>query len=892
MSWIDGLRHRLNALVRPAAHERELQDEMRHHLELDAMQQRDPTRARRRFGNRTYYQEEVRRLTWLSSLDVLRQDFGYAWRSIRRSPGFTVMVVVTLALGLGVNAATFSVLDRVFLRAPSGVQDPEGLQRDWFETSAARSSTGKAHFGIVANYPMVRATVASSTAPASFASYHTDFSLFLRRDGVKTRVRGVFTSASYFSVLGVTPIRGRVYTAAEDSMGHAERVVVLSHRFWQRTLGGDESVLGRVLNIEYEDYRIIGVLPAGFDGLDLQAVDVWIPNAALPAAHWVHQGRARWWEGRNTWSFQMIRRPDPDDAGFEQRATLALRELNRRLWEINPDTLMNVRTDAFVRGRLGEPGQDMILSSRLAGVAAIVLLIACANVINLLLARAVRRRREIAVRLALGISRWRLVRLLTSETVLLALIAGAVALIGAWWGGTLLRSLLLPQVEWYESVLHWRVMLFALGVTLLAGIIAGVIPALQSSAPGLTSALKEGARDGADHRSRLRQGLIVVQAAFSVVLLIGAALFLRSLGNVKALDIGYDADRIAFGLVEFEKGQQVPAAVVAATLRDMQSRLAQRPGVEAVARSTNIPMQGISFITFYWGPGGVDSSRSLQRSTPTFSAVSPEFFRAMGMRMVAGATFDAAGTARDVVVNEATAALLWPGTSALGQCMRFEKRENPCYTVVGVVSNARQSRVIEDVSPQFYLPIDNMPITGWYGVTLIVRADENALSAAQAEIASALRRAFPTGQTSTKAMLADLEPEYRPWRLAASLFSGFGLLALVVAMVGVYSAVSYGVTQRRHEFGVRIALGAQVRDVLRLVVSGGVRVVAVGVVVGAALAMAAGNLVSALLYGVRPHDPVAMLVAGGALLMVAALAALVPAWRASRVDPVVALRAD
>ena len=892
MSWFHGLRHRLRTILDPGAHERELADEMRFHEELDTMQQRDSGTARRRFGNRTYYQEETRRMTWIGTLDVLRQDFGYAWRSVRRTPGFTAMVVVTLSLGLSANLATFSVLDRIFLRPPSGVEDPASLERVWFVSSALRSSTGKPQPGFVANYPMVRTTLAASSNPSALATFVTDFSLVLRRDAKKTKVRAVFASASYFPVLGVTPMLGRTYTAAEDAMGSPARVAVIGERFWERELGRDSSVLGHRLNIEYEDYVVIGVLPERFSGIDLQSADLWIPTAAIPAAHWLHQGRAKWWEGVNTWSFQVLRRGGTPDPGFEQRASIALRAQQKEHWPRNPDTLISLRVAGFGES-LAQPGRERVIGSRLIGVSAIVLIIACANVINLLLARAVRRRREIAVRLALGISRSRLVRLLATETMLLALIAGGVALIGAWWGGTILRSMLMPNVQWYESVLHWRVMLFALAVTLLAGAVAGLIPALQSSRPDLTGALKEGAREGTAHRSRLRHGLVVVQAAFSVVLLVGAALFVRSLNKVRALDLGYDVDRIAFADVSFEKGQQVPNAVVASELIGLAERLAQRPGVDAVARAGIIPMQGIGFTSFYWGPGGVDSSQALKRNTPTMLPVSPEFFRAMGMRIVQGQTFDAgSGAGRQVVVNEATAALLWPGASPLGQCMRFEQRSNPCYTVVGVASNARQNRLIEEGGkPQLYLPLENMPFK-WAGTALIVHARENALDAAMSETSAALRRAFPAGQVNVTTMAAELEPEYRPWTLGATLFTASGLLALLVAIVGIYSTVSYGVTQRMHEFGVRIALGARVGDVLRLVVGEGVRVVTIGVVIGVALALAAGRLIASVLYDVEAHDPIAMLVSGGILLLVAAVAALVPAWRASRVDPVTALRAD
>jgi predicted permease len=881
----------------------DMDDEIRAHLDMRVadlgalgMSAADAeAEARRRFGDVEDYRAYVkyraasraRRRGVLEWLGDWWQDLRFAARQVRLNSAFTALAVVTLALGIGANAAAFTVLDLIFLRPPAGVADPASLQGIWYESSPIRSSEGKSYMGTSAFYAMYAATAASSVQPASVAAYQTDFALFLKRDGQKTKIRGVFASASYFPVLGVRAALGRLYTAREDSIGDGTRVVVIGDRLWRREFGGDSAVLGRRIRIETDEYTVIGVLPAGFDGLTLQATDVWMPIAAIPSTHWLVR-QPRWWERGNTWSFHVIRRPVSGDDAFEQRATSAVRETQRRAFAKNPDTLMTVHTAPMVGTNLGTPGQEMLISSRLSGVAAIVLVIACANVINLLLARAVRRRREIAVRLALGVSRLRLVRLLTTETVLLAAIAGGAALLVAWWGGTYLRAAILPEVQWYQPVLHWRVLLFAGVVALLAGAVAGVVPALQASTPQLTAALKEGSRDGVSRRSRLRQGLVVVQAALSVTLLVGAALFVRSLKNVRGLDLGFDADRVVFGWVAFEQEQKVPTVTVAATMSELAARLAGRSGVEVVARANDIPMNGISFITFFWG---ADSSASLTRSFPTFTAVSPEYFAAVGLRLTQGTTFSDA--ANEVIVNEATSALLWPRSSAVGQCMHFEKRDAPCYTVVGVVENSRQSRVIEAAGkPQFYLPLGRVPIKGWEGTTLIVRAKPAAIAAASSEIATALRAAFPAGQPTVKHMLEELEPEYRPWRLGASLFSGVGVLALVVAIIGIYSTVSYAVTQRRQEFGVRVALGASVRDVLAQVLGEGLRVVIVGVAAGIALALAAGKLVAALLYGVDPRDPATMVVVSLTLLATAALATLVPAWRASRVDPASALRSE
>ena len=891
MSWLDGLRHRLRAVLRPGAYQAELDEEMRFHLELEAMQEGDADRARRRFGNRTWYAEETRQTTWLRMMDVLRQDAGYAWRSVARTPGVTLVVVATLALGVGLNASTFAVLDALFLRPPSGVRDPGELRRYWVEHF--RTGDGVPFTSSNVTYPQFEAIADVVGDPASVALYTSDGALRLGTSPRAPRVRGVYATAGYFPLLGVRPALGRFYSGEEDRLGAAERVAVVSHAFWKRVLGGDSAAVGATLTIGRDRYTIVGVAQAGFHGLELQGADVWMPLGGMPAPGWL---RGPWWRSHQTGQFRIVHRVGAglDERAVAQRATRRIRALSREAFPENPDTLATVHLGSIVEAQgPAELGQELVISSRLAGVAAIVLIIACANVVNLLLARAVRRRGEIALRLALGISRARLVRVLTIEALVLASLAAAAALVVGAWGGTALRALLMPDIEWREPALHWRVGLFTIGVALAAGLAAGIVPALQSSDPDLASALKEGARSGETHRSRLRRSLVVVQASLSVILLVGATLFVRSLENVRALDIGFDADRLLFGGVEFPVGEAPPGPVIAAAMRDVAARLEARPGVEAVARSFMEPMRGLGFIAFFTRTG---SSSALGSEFPTAAAVSPGFFRAAGIRILRGRGFSEEGAERaprELVVNEAAARVLWPDGAAIGECVRFEGRENPCYRVTGVVENVRRGRVIEaSPAPQLYLPLGNSPSPEWVGTTIVVRARTEAAAAAAAEMRAALREAFPAAEPRVTPMTENLEPEYRPWRLGATLFTAFGLLALVVALVGIYSTVSYGVSQRTHEFGVRLALGARIGDVLRQVVGEGVRTVAIGVVVGVALALAAGRLVASLLYGVSPRDPAALLLVSLALLVVAALAAVVPAWRAARVDPVRALRAE
>jgi predicted permease len=887
MSWLDGLRHRLGTLLRPGAYAEELDEEMRHHLELGAMHAGDADRARRQFGSVARYKDQARDATWLRITDVVSQDLRAAWRGIARAPGLTLLVIATLALGLGANAATFSILDALYLRPPGGVPDPGSLRGYWVEHAggATRESFTSASF----NYPMYRAIRESRGAGARLAAYLADHRLRLGHELTGSRLHGVYATASYFEVLGLHPFLGRFYTSAEDSLPAPQRVVVVSHRFWRARLGADPQAIGTSLQIGPDRYTILGVLPPEFTGLGLQAADVWLPLACVPPLDWV---KGPWWETPYLYALRVIERwpPAASQAAVEARALQAVRAVLTDLR--GRDSLTSIRVGSAIESRgLAKARPEQVIATRLGGVAAIVLLIAWANVINLLLAHAVARRQEIAVRLALGISRARLVRLLTLETLLLALLASAAALLVAWGGGTALRALLLPDIQWYDSALDWRVAVFAALIAIGSGLVAGLIPAVQSSSPRLTEALKSGKGAG-QPRSWLRNALVVAQAALAVTLLVGAALFVESLRNVRGVDIGYDPGRLLFGEVEFAKGAQPAEPVMAQATVDIESRLRGQPGIEAVARSYITPMWGFAMLPWW---AGADSNSSLGRQDPTVMEVSPDFFRAAGIRILEGPGFSrGAGSVApsEVIVDSTLARRLWPGGGALGQCMYLRKRESPCVPVVGVVEPVRRGDVLEpDPQPQFYLPLGSAAASV-AGQTIVVRAGPNESQAATAEILAELRRAFPGALATVRPMTTILERDYRPYRLGAALFTAFGLLALAVAVIGIYSTIAYDVRQRTHEFGIRVALGAATEDLIRHIVGRGLRTVVVGVLAGVALALAGGRLIASLLYGVAPTDTATLLVVSALLLATAALAALVPAWRAARVDPMRALREE
>ena len=891
MSWIHGLAHRISTLVRPRAYERELNDEMRFHVELDAMQQRDATRARRRFGNRTHYAEETREQTWLRLLDVVQQDARFAWRSLKRNPALTALIVMTFTLGIGVNAATFSVLDRIYLRPPDGVANPSQVHRVWIRHTRIE---GKPRFSLAMTYPMFRIVrdTWGDSSQAMLVSRVSNYLLGGTRAGPS--VDALFATSNYWSMLGLRPQLGRFFSADEDRLGAPSSVVVVSDHLWRDKLGADPNILGKTIRLDQERLTVIGVAPPAFSGTDLEPVDAWRPLASYPKPGWMTEPV---WESTSLYSFQVYVRATPtsDLRTFDERATRAIQGYNRSLPKHEGDTLMTVAAGPIVAALgPGEQRQEHVLSTRLSAVALIVLLIASANIVNLLLARAASRRREIAVRLALGVARWRLVRMLTAETLLLALIAASASTLAAWWGATALRALLLPDVNFVDAAMGSRVVVFTFGLAVIAGLVAGVVPALQSSKPHLARALKETVRDGGGSRSRLRAVLVVVQTALSVLLVAGAVVFVKSLENVRGLDLGFDAANVVIATVNYDPGQAPPRPVQSASIEDIARRMASREGIVGVARAGLVPMAAFNFAQMWIDGDSVSAANGLY---PIESIVTANYFSATGVRLLRGRTFaDAPGASTEVVINEAMARQRFPGVDPLGHCMTFDTRMGTCYAIVGIAETARREHVIEDPNPEFYLPMTNLPpfmAKQWgQGTVLLVRAAPRYAPRVVAAVTQELKRAFPAGYPYVRLLSETLEPEYRPWRVGAELFTSFGALALVVAIVGIYSTVSYGVSQRTHDFGVRIALGAGLGNVLRLVIGESLRTVAVGALAGIVLALAAGRLVASLVYGTSPGNPFAIGGASMSLMLVAALAAFLPAWRAGRVDPATALRAD
>ncbi|MEO5567441.1 MAG: ADOP family duplicated permease [Gemmatimonadaceae bacterium] len=891
MSAIRGFLHRLRVLVNPDAYAREVEREIRFHIDLETMQRRGvglgevsaEVAARKQFGNVTRVREEVRRMSGVELMDRIKQDVGYAWRGLRNAPGFTAAIVLTLGLGLGVNAAMFTFLDRVFVKPPAAVERPEEVRRLYYDQQMRRVEEGRIA-STVMRYPHIReiARHAEGGSVGVFTSFRDSVALTVGANVVPAR--RTLANTAYFTVLGVRLTLGRYFDAQEDRIETPANVAVISHSLWKRGFAGDPKVIGTTIRIQDRPITIIGVAAEGFLGIDLDRSDIWMPISHYNTAP---QTVPAWYDTyRNNFSTLMRFQSANDERRFLEPATRAYQ--NVRIPRYGFDTTGVLRTGPLVAAAgPGSRDKEVSISLRLGGVALIVLLIAIANVSNLLLVRATRRTREIAVRRALGVSRGRLFEQLFTETALLALLAGGVSILLAFWVGAALRGLLLPRVSWATGPVDLRTSLFALSATLVVGVLVGIAPALSAWRTDVISALKAGSKSGAYRRSGLRSALLIAQAALSIVLLVGAGLFVRSLHNVQRIDLGYDADRVMIASASAQK-RDITAEVDRA-MPALLKRVAAIPGVEAVGSASMGPMRG-SQSTPLFLPGHDSVPKVAGQRGAWFVNVTPGYFEASGLRILAGRAFSEQDDA-GVVVNEAMAAGWWPGESAIGKCFVRGSRTAACVPVIGVVENVHTMSIMEKDREAWYYQAESDSSSR--RDELVIRADPARHPAIAKIVTDEIKSMVPAAtQVRVRSMLTDLEPELRPWQLGAKLFTAMGLLALLVASIGVYSVIAYAVSQRANEMGIRVALGAQLGDITRLVMGEGLRTVAIGIGIGIALALAAGKLVASLLYGISPRDPLTMFAAALVLGAIGLVASVIPALRAARVNPVNALRAE
>ena len=890
------LRYRLRALFRRDTMDRELDAELAFHLEEEMAKHvragATPDEARRRsqaaFGGIERIKDDTRDARGLVALETLLQDVRYAVRGLAAHPVFTGGVVLTLGLGIGANATMFGIVDRLLFRAPATMRDPSTVHRVYtqFNSDLERRTDRNLTFPTYLDFARNARTI------ETFAAFQTrQFPIGEREETRELRV--TIASASYFSFFSARPVLGRFFDATDDSLPAGHNVIVLGHAYWKTKYGGSEDVIGKTVRVGRAICEIIGVAPDGFVGMSDQGV----PAAFLPITAFAYGMFGSTYTTRYFWSWlELIARRKPDVSVTAAQADLSASYTAsiRKVLAAEPGwgTIDQLRPGVLLGPVQAERGpqarQDTRVASWVSGVALIVLLIACANVANLLLSRAVGRQREIAVRLALGVSRARLVRQLLTESFVLALLGGLAGLAVAQGGSAALRTFFFTPEETFSVVTDGRTVLFAVMATLVVALLTGIVPALQAGRGDLASALKTGAREGTYRRGRTRTALLVFQATLSVVLLVGAGVFVRSLQKVQGYRLGYDVDRILVAGANM-RGVRLTDAETAVLNDRLLASVREVPGVTHASLAASIPFwsnEGRGL----WVPGVDSISR---RGRFILQAGSPEYFATTGTRITRGRAFDASdrqGGPPVVVVSEGMGRAIWGGADPIGKCIRIGADTAPCSTVIGVAEEMRIRSLTDTREFAYYVPAAQHDQAMSPQLFVRVRGEPAALAE---DVRLRVQRELPgTAYAVTMPLDKLIDPQRRAWEFGAAMFVAFGGLALVLAAIGLYSLIAYDVAQRTQELGVRLALGASVSDVIRLVMSNGVRLVVVGLVLGGGIALWGAKWMDGLMFRQSPRDPLVFGVVALVLLLVALLASSGPAWRASRVDPNIALRGD
>lgn len=824
-------------------------------------------------------------------------------RMVLRSPALTLGIVLSFALGIGANAVMFEVVDRLLLSPPAHVRDASSVKRVMINQMEPRTRTRETTD--VMSFPdYVDFTQAHTFAAVAAISNRK---LTVGHGVTARRYDADLVTGEFFSLLGVTPEVGRLFGPADDKPG-APGIVVISHAIWQNEFGGDPHVVGRTIDFGHGPYVITGVAPQGFTGMDLAGVDMWLPLRVANSQIW---SSWHWVDNRDMNWLRVVARLAP---GVSMRAADAEATLLHRQGRAEPTAGGKYDPGARViatpliaaRGPLASP--ESKVAQWLAGISLLVLLIACANVANLLLARAVRGRRETGIRLALGSSRAQVVAHALTESLILAGLGGLAALVLTRVGGNLIRNFVLPDIVWSEPHLVLHVAAFIVILALLAGLAAGVIPAIQASRVDVIETIKTGAsRNTSGSASTTRDALVILQVALSVVLLVGAGLFVHSLNRAASVHLGFDPAGVLVVSPEFDHDTGTADAVRdAAFTRRALARLRELPGVERASVDLSTPFES-AFSVGIKVPG-LDSIPALSSGPPIVHTVDPDYFNMMRLKILRGRGLhpedNHMGAARVVVVNTLMARTLWPGTEALGQCLvvsnsgrvahegdASKSAQPPCATVVGVADVAALESVTDPPPMQFYIAAGAEIITPPFQ-DILVRARGDG-----EQLIPAIRKALSDLDPSLRFLHVDplqqaVDRQTSSWRLGATAFTAFGMLALIVAGIGLYSVLAFSVAQRTFEIGVRTALGATPRRLARMILGEMARLIAIGVAIGLVAAVAVAPRAESLLFNVSPHDPATLVVVVCSVVAVSILAAIVPVRRAILVDPSVALRSE
>ncbi|HYP02848.1 MAG TPA: ABC transporter permease [Pyrinomonadaceae bacterium] len=814
-------------------------------------------------------------------MGTLWQDLRYGARMLWKSPGFTGVAVVVLALGIGANTTIFSLINGLLLRPIVGVEAPERL------VAVYTSDFSSGRYGS-SSYPDYISFRDGASALEGLAAYESAVANLTGNDEPQ-RLRGMAVTANYFKVLGVGAAAGRTLLPEDEAAASGNPVVVLSHNLWQRRFNSDPTLVNRTINLDGRAHTVVGIAAENFHGLHMGLPpEFWRP--IVPPANVA--------KARGSRGLGLVGRLR--SGATVEEANAQVTAVAARLAEDYPETN---------RGTLAQPNEPRPVTvvnelrfgpqqrKTIAGVTGmlmlmvgLVLLIACANVANLLLARASVRRREIAIRLALGSSRLRLVRQLLTESMCLALLGGFFGLLLTLWTSDFLPNFFpAEEASGLDLSVDWRVLAFTFGLSVLTGIVFGLAPALQASRPNLLSALKDdtGAPEVRGFgRFGLRNALVVLQVALSLVLLICAGLFMRSLRAASTADPGFNAENVLLTRMEM-RGQKMGKEEGELFYRRVQEQVSALPGVRSAALAYIVPISGGGMRTNVWIEGY--QPKENEDTELNLNIVSPNYFKTIGIPLVQGRDFstaDTSGAPGVVIVNEEFARRYFGGANPVGKRVRTDS-EGPYLEVVGMAKNAKYRGLREEPLPFFYQPLaqEGMP-----SVALFVRTDADPLGvlpSVRTELMNLNKNLTLYDVNTLSAHLADaLSID----RMIAMLLGMFGMAALLLAAVGLYGVMSYAVARRTHEIGVRMALGAQTADIMKLVLWQGMALLAVGGVLGLVAAFVLTRLMSSLLYGVSATDPATFIGITLLLASVALLACYIPARRATKVDPMVALR--
>jgi putative ABC transport system permease protein len=804
-------------------------------------------------------------------MENLIHDLRYALRMLIQKPAFAVVVVLALALGIGANTAIFSVVNSILLR-PLPYREPSRLVMVWMNNKRMNVDQDIHSY---ANYLDYRD---QNQVFESLAAY-SGVSLNLVGVGEPERIIGSSATANLFDVLGVDPLMGRVFTPDEEQIGQ-HRVAVLSYGLWQRRFGKDPNIIGQQILLSDVNRTVIGIMPPSFKYPHKDA-DIWVPLA-------LDENQKR---SRGSFGYYSIGRLKPGVSIEQARAEMG--SIASSLENQYPDQLEGFGVNLVplheqVTGKV-RPALLVLL-----GTVAFVLLIACANVANLLLARAAGREREIAIRTALGASRTRLIRQLLTESALMGVAGGVVGLLVAKWGLSALIALSPEDIPRLDQIgIDGRVLGFTLLISLATGLVFGLVPALQASKPDLNESLKESGRSSTAgvERRRVRSTLVVLEVALSLILLIGAGLMIKSFSRLQKVDLGFNPDRLVSMNIQLSRTKyQGPQS--AAFFRQLIERVESMPGVESAGAISAIFIDALPNSTNFTLEGKPPVPTAEQIETPV-DTVTPSYFRTMGIALLRGREFteqDGLESQPVAIINDTFARRFWPGEDPLGQRYKFgDSTSNaPWMTVVGVVGDMRRTGLDVDVRCETFLPYTQRRFVGFLSLVVRAKSDPRGIATAVRDQVWSIDPNQPVSHIRTMDQLLDGMMAQR--RLNMVLFALFGGVALVLAAVGVYGVISYSVTQRTHEIGVRMALGAGRGDVLSMVLKNGMTLVLIGIAIGLVAAFGLTRLMTSLLFGVSATDIATFAIISGILSLVAFAACLVPALRAIKVDPMIALR--